>query len=322
MTEFRSLLARMAALASRLARTPRRLGRWLLPLAALAAAALAGYGYWHSPAADEADERARFQIEDPQAQRLLRQAIEALQLRGSIQAKVRQRAEAFGFSLLGWGTYLQADPSRMLSRWEMQLESEGDVVTWLQVCDGNTLWTYQRGLESSRLTRVDVAAVRSAWQAGRGTAEAGGLAAPPLGGLAHWLDTLRRNFNFHRVDRDWLGNVPVAVLRGTWTPAALQQLLPRQKQRLQQGGIPDWEQLPPQLPDRVDLYLGEDDLFPYRVVYWRGSDVDAPPLAVVELFEVRFNAPIDPERFVYAPGQRTAVDETAQLIQQLLGKRR
>jgi hypothetical protein len=322
MTNVRSLLARMAAQGSWAGRAARRLGRWLLPIAALAAMALAGYWLLHPPAAPANDPRARFQIEDPQAQRLLRQAIAALQHRPSIQAKVRQRAEAFGFSLVGSGTYLQGDPAQMLSRWEMQLESEGDVLSWLQVCDGQTLWTYQRGLESSRLTRVDVEAVRSAWQAVSRRPDAAGLAAPPLGGLAHWLDTLRRHFNFHYVDRDWLGNVPVAVLRGTWSPAALQRLLPRQREHLQGGGIPDWDRLPPQLPDRVDLYLGEDDLFPYRVVYWRGGDPGAAPVAVVEFFEVRFNTSIEADRFAYSPGQRNAVDETVPRIQQLTGKSR
>lgn len=322
MTHVRSLLARMAAPASCAARPARRLRRWLLPIAALAAMALAGYWLLHRPAAPSEDPRARFQIEDPQAQRLLRQAIAALQHRPSIQAKVRQRAEAFGFSLVGSGSYLQGDPARMLSRWEMQLETEGDVLSWLQVCDGQTLWTYYRGLQSSRLTRVDVQAVQSAWQGDRRRSDAVGLAAPPLGGLAQWLDTLRCHFNFHQVDRHRLGNVPVAVLRGTWSPAALQRLLPRQREHLQGGGIPDWDRLPPQLPDRVDLYLGEDDLFPYRVAYYRGSDPSAPPVAVVEFFEVRFNAPIEAERFAYSPGQRKAEDETAQRIQQLAGKSR
>ena len=76
--------------------------------------------------------------------------------------------------------------------------------------------------------------------------------------------------------------------------------------------------LPPQLPDRVFLLVGRDDLFPYHIDFRRSRaegqggrpKSESESLVTMELFEVQFGAPIDPTAFVCRPGDIEIQDWT------------
>ena len=92
-------------------------------------------------------------------------------------------------------------------------------------------------------------------------------------------------------------------------------MTPMSPKRSEDDAAPlDLTSLPPRAPDSVIISLGRDDLFPFRVIYRRmaddGSMVDVVKL---ELYEVRFNAPLEPEQFDYH-SRKKFHDETAQFI--------
>ena len=104
----------------------------------------------------------------------------------------------------------------------------------------------------------------------------------------------------------------------------LARLLPKQKEAIEQGKAVDLARLPEHLPDRVALLLGEDDLFPYGIEYCRtvakGKSLvlgQPRPLVTMELFEVGFDVPIDPQQFVYNPGSIEVPDHTERFLQSL-----
>jgi hypothetical protein len=89
--------------------------------------------------------------------------------------------------------------------------------------------------------------------------------------------------------------------------------------------------LPSQLPEQVWIYVGQDDLFPYRIEYRRrsGSQVrggaggtsDVPPMVTVEFYEVRLNSPISQHEFDYQPGSADILDSTPSFLKELQGKK-
>ena len=97
----------------------------------------------------------------------------------------------------------------------------------------------------------------------------------------------------------------------------------KQKDKVLAGEPINWKTLPQQLPQRVVLTLGHDDLFPYRMEYLRDGRREAErsgaasTIATLEFFEVRLGGPIPPQRFVYQPGNRTVVDGTEAYLKQL-----
>jgi hypothetical protein len=245
----------------------------------------------------------------------LRQAVATLQRRRSIIAKVRHSVDLFGVRMQGSGQYVQGaaaprSPRLVPSRWELKLQAGDQTGTWLQVCDGSKLWTYRKQPESARLTRIDALRVLASEQSGGPTVDPGGWLLVPVGGLADMLAGLARTMDFQHAVASDLGGLPVWVVQGEWNRAFAGRVLRGQAASIEQGAAPDFSELPPHLPDHALIYLGQSDLFPYRVVLARHDGETARPLVVLELYEVEYDSPIDPAQFVYKPGGKRTHDET------------
>ena len=135
----------------------------------------------------------------------------------------------------------------------------------------------------------------------------------------------RRRFSSRPCAQGHLDQLAVWQLEGTWKPAVLAEWAGNQKDKILAGEPINWKALPQQLPQRVVLTLGHDDLFPYRMEYLRelrrrkSSDERsmAGTIATLEFFEVRLGGQIPPQRFVFQPGNRTVVDGTDAYLKQL-----
>ena len=156
---------------------------------------------------------------------------------------------------------------------------------------------------------------------------------PGLGGLPKLLRGLDANFLFTTAERGRYAETPTTQramwrLQGGWQPAQLPRLLPKQAAAIAEGKPADLRQLPRYLPDRVVLFLGFDDLFPYRIEYRRAVDKKGDSAAAdkgrllvsIDLDEVTLNAGIDRTRFVYNPGSGEPVDQTGAFLQSLGAK--
>jgi hypothetical protein len=252
---------------------------------------------------------------------MLRRAMVAVDAERSVAAKVRQKIELLDRQMVGAGVYLQQGrgPARQL-RLELKLQSGDTTSSLLQICDGTTLWIHEDLTDRKNLSRVDVARLRNARPKSP---------APPvdsslwlaLGGLSKLLWSLENSFQFAPPTEGRLDTLRVWTLEGRWKPERLVQLLPDQKANLEAGKPIDPRSLTPNLPERVVLHLGCDDLFPYRLEYWRSetSDKNKPPgrprlMVVLELFEVQLGGAIDPRQFAYKPGDLQPTDRTQSLL--------
>lgn len=263
---------------------------------------------------------------------LLRQAVAQLSATGSIEAKIRQRIDLFDRELIGSGSYAQQGAGVTTQmRLEMRMRAESAATELLQVCNGETLWTFNAADGQRTLRRVDVDRVLDALRGdSRGLRATTSIAAPSigLGGMPWMLEGLRQNCRFEEVRSERLGDVDVHAVYGTWRTEKVLSLLPEHEQkRIAAGGKLDVARLPPHLSDRVVIYLGRDDLFPYRFDYGRtqpltekqsaaGETPTTKTIMTLEFYEVRFGRPIPRERFYYKPGQG-AIDDTERYIARL-----
>ncbi len=242
-------------------------------------------------------------------------AVGRLQQYGGIGCRVRYRVEIFNQALVGSGNYYQGTPGSRHSRMELKLQAANKTCSHLQVCDGQTLWTYEQFPESRKLTRVNVEEVLAALAQSQQPASPLGMG---IGGLPELLRRLDQSIEFAPPQQGKLGNWPVLRLEGRLKPETLVKLLPKQKEAIEAGEAPDLRKLPPQAPYQVVLYLGQADLFPYRLEFDRGpASKQEQPMLVMEFFEVQFNLAVDPERFTYKPSYRNIQDVTAKYIEQL-----
>ncbi len=281
--------------------------------------------------------------EDGQA--LLEQAILSLEARASVVGKIRYYFDLFSDpSITGSSTYAaQLTESGHLFYWELLLAFPNQPVRWWELFDGQTLWTYQSGGQEQKelLRRVDILQVAQHLKKQGNLPKIGEIGNwPGLGGLPKLLRSLLANFQFTLIEQTFLRvtdgqhtqQLPVWKLHGTWKPDRLATLLPNQAEQVQHERPVPWENVPPYIPDQVIVFLGQEDLFPYEIQYWRKPSgrwsnwlsqfawLQARDrcLAKLEFVEVSLNLPLPPETFHYQPPpQLKPIDSTNQFIQQL-----
>ena len=138
----------------------------------------------------------------------------------------------------------------------------------------------------------------------------------PIGGLSKLLAGLRQSFQFDRLGETRLGERRVWAIDGQWRPAQLAAAVPDQRSTIEAGRTIELKKLPAHLPEHVVLYVGQEDLIPYRIEYLRRSDKsDATgqggilpgyrAIVTTEVFDVRTNVPIDSRQFTYQPSGLT-----------------
>jgi hypothetical protein len=255
---------------------------------------------------------------------LVDRVIATLDAHQAIAAKIRHRVELLARPLIGTGIYLQQGrgDSRAF-RLEVQLRTSSFGTNMQHLCDGNRLWISEELDGNRKVTLVDMARLRNARPKSRGPVQPHQPAALPLAGLPKLLAGLQDNFCFATVRESQLDDLPVWSIAGTWEPHKLVQLLPDQKDAIEAGQAADLSRLAGNLPQRMVLHVGSDDLFPYRLEYWRsesrGDDSEATGerlIVVMELYEVRLGTPLDPAQFVYRPQPNLApVDRTKEYLE-------
>jgi hypothetical protein len=260
---------------------------------------------------------------------LIQQAVRQVNGQKSISAQVRHRTEMFDQKLVGSGTYHQMQSDKgLLVRFSLSVREKDRTISLLQVCDGRFLWSRDDTEEKPRLGRIDLQRLRAAAAAGRIKAGATPLLLPG-GGLGQLLASLDLEFDFGTPREMQFQDVPLWVLAGRWKPERLMAHVGARNDLLDTQGRINSDVLPAQLPDRVLLVLGRDDLFPYHIDFRRAepghgvADDDlawqreSRSLVTMELFEVEYGADLDPLLFVYEPGDAEPDDGTDEYVSKL-----
>jgi hypothetical protein len=237
----------------------------------------------------------------------------------SIAAKVRQRVDLLGHALMGSGIYLQQGRgAERLMRLDLTLQTLGGPNVLQQIDDGNRLWLYRQVGDRKDLAQVDLVRLSRAKSKSPPGPSAETLLA--LGGLPKLMTALLDSFHFGMATRSQLDKLAVWNVEGQWKPETLARLLPDQKGAIESGGS---AQLKPNMPDRVVIFVGCDDYFPYRFEYWRqdpnrvatSANDRGRLLVVMELYEVRLDGPVDPRHFVLQARDVQPVDKTTEYLQ-------
>lgn len=256
---------------------------------------------------------------DPAAAALVDAAIVMVESTETISAKVRQDVLLFGKRMVGSGSYAQQrTEDRTLMRWEMRWQHGDRSTSWVQVADGEYLWSHDTSKDPP-LSRVDLRRA-ARWLAENRTT------ATPLDadarlwsvGLARLLRSLRATFDFRSAEPGRWGHDkrPVWRVIGTWHNASTPVAPTGNEGAAQQPGPLPLASLPNHVPTTVVLLLGQNDMFPYRIEYRRddGSESSAARLGRLlvstDFHSVNINVEIPPERFAYQPGDTDWADPT------------
>jgi hypothetical protein len=262
-------------------------------------------------------------------QLLVRRAESAMQRHYTVWAQVTQKAFLLGTEVTGSGSYSEQRSNQGLRfRLELKVQTSDDKLAsgLLQVGDGHYLWNYRKLRGTESLSCVDLAAVQQRLDETGAAPTVRVLDAwPGMGGLPKLFRSLDSAFLFDKPeDAELQGNFPVWKVGGRWRPEMLARAVPAHKDAIEQGRGVALEDLPEHLPNRVVLFLGKEDLFPYSVRYYRldgnTSEVKASPSDIptvrINMTNVRFNQPIHAAQFVYEPSLK-CTDQTEQMLARL-----
>jgi hypothetical protein len=258
------------------------------------------------------------------AEALVRHVIANLDAQPSIAAKVRHRVDLLDRTLIGSGVYLQQGrgPGRVF-RFELELQMNQQQGSVRQVCDGTKFWLAETLGDDTSLIAVDVARLNRARPKSAPAPSAPiGLT---LGGIPKLLANLDNVFVFDTIVESRLEDLRVWSLEGQWKRPRLIQMLPDQKDAIEAGKPSDLKKLAPNMPERVVLHVGVDDGFPYRIEYWKSdpkrkddkSREDDRLLVLLEFYEVKLGAKIDPLEFAFDPKGVKPIDRTVEYLDRL-----
>ena len=267
---------------------------------------------------------------------LIDRAIFNLESRHSISADIHHEIDLFGQQLLGNGSYYE---ERSGPRPRIRLELKipfGDSLgaldtpaadqtgTLVRVCDGRYLWTYRRLLDKGKLSRVDLDRVAKAIEDAKN----------PLNRVV-WMDSPARAGSpgccadstppsaSRCSAKPRCSGCPCGSSAASGGPSDSPSFCPPRRKPSGRAGEWTSPQLPAHLPECVLLFLGTQDLFPYRFEYRRSEpkedeDADASrAIVTMQLLKVNVNVPIDPAQFDYRPGDIKPDDETDQYLKTL-----
>ena len=282
------------------------------------------------------------------SERLLREAIVRLEGLRSLSADLEFEARFFGERYFGRGRYEETSEAasgsaarrsalenvRFRARAsiargsakEVRDDGEENVQEIVCDCDRQALWRYSSLEGAKSLTRIDVAELSN----GLASLSAEELAAvgvegpcgmnglPGLGGLAGTLRRLSAVYRFEpRIER-------ASAFKGTEvvkiTGRAREAFWKTSKQRL---GVDKLEPyLNENLPGNVEIYLGADWPFPYKIVYFSLAENEEKTRNDVFTVEyssvVRNDATIRPEDFNYNQPQITFERVTSKYVESLI----
>ncbi len=291
-------------------------------LAALLLALVAAIAPGQEPSRAAAPEPAPA-AEEPQGGLLIEHMISSLEAAPSISAKIRHRVELLGRPLVGTGEYVQQGRGgNRQFHFSLELRTALSATRMEHTCDGRQLWLWEEFDNRRSLAIVDVERMQ------RATPKVG--ASQPaatwwlsLGGLPKLATSLKDSFQFGEVVANRLDELPVWSVEGRWRPERLAQFLPEQAESIRTGQEADLSKLTPNIPHKVVVHVGCDDLFPYRIEYWRAEASEAGAIheklmAVMEWYEVRIAAPIEPARFAFrSTVNLQPVDKTQEWLDRL-----
>jgi hypothetical protein len=256
----------------------------------------------------------------PRAGDLVEQALRQLASHQTVAAAINLTSSVFGESLVASGQYLQGPKDSRRLRMELKVQLGEKVCSLQQISDGQALWIRRTTITQSFLGRVDVPRALVALQQAdlRPTVE--GLA---LGGLPLLLDSLYRGVEFRAARTDRLGAMPVMVISGTWKPSLLVHFLPDQREAIEAGTPADLGRMPAYAPNEVEVFLGRDDLFPYKIDFLHSRTPGTRAsgdrvLASIKFVDVKIDAPIEASQFIYQPGEIVPIDETAAFVGRMM----
>ncbi|MDR1382696.1 MAG: hypothetical protein LBJ67_02435 [Planctomycetaceae bacterium] len=270
-----------------------------------------------------------------EADSLFREMLSSVEGAISVSASIRQQINLFGTEFHGLGSYHELKTPELHGkemtrfRLELQIQSPatakevGSPNSITIVCDRTYKYIYRYiSLEDEKfLERIEIKRLTDALEATRRSdipMEVGSMFG--LGGLAGMLREMRKRYDFLETPiRTQIGEennkINVRKIRGQLKPALAKSLTETVANAKKQ-------KIPNHIPTTIDVFIGDDDRFPFRFDYFWTADASPPSaerFGYLLFYNQVLHDPISETMFDYFPSENLSpTDVTDQVISRML----
>ncbi len=189
-------------------------------------------------------------------------AIVKVHLMTQIAASVEQKVDMLNQKFQIEGNYFKDFTKGLKVRLQLKLVGLGESgSTMLQVCDGKTLWDFQKVLKMQIYRKKEILPIMKELDESSLDEFYKSLVISNLGfgGPESLMNGLKKAVKFDQFSEEKLDGRDVYVVGGTWIDRS--KLLGANDR-----GLPATSPLPPYVPTTVQLYVGKENGWPYKLV--------------------------------------------------------
>ncbi len=240
------------------------------------------------------------------SRQILSETTQSLRNLKSIRADIQEVIDLAGKPITLNGSYVSGPELRLRIEFAFSLP-DAATGSMLEVCDGQTLYSYLRLGDSARCTRREVRKILNAAHVHGVDLLSDRSNDLGLGGLPGLIASLQNSMDFENPERMTIEGHELVVLAGSWN----KEFLARWN---------DKKPIPAGIPDAVKVWIRRDVNFPVRFVYSkRNRNGESQPQVQIEFRNVRFNERVDEKEFLYIPREDLVPEDTTRrYIEQII----
>ena len=219
-----------------------------------------------------------------------------------VAASMREETKVYGRHFIGVGEYMEKiDNAKRYLRMEMNYSCDNVRYGVQFIADGakDLFWISKNVGSGKELYHVNGFKVNAQTANPELVASIDGIPITPvsLAGIPFILFQIEKNYAFTScsVVQDNQTKIPYYVVVGAWKP----ERFPIQD--LVSDNNIKWDAVPPEIPDTVKVYFGLNDLFPYRIYYYRNVNGTQTLISKLNFYDVSFDVRLNIKQFGFSP---------------------
>lgn len=229
-----------------------------------------------------------------------------------VAASMREETLVHDRHVIGVGDYMEKiENSKRYLRMEMNYSCDNvrKSVQYISDASKDVFWISKNVGARKELSRVNAFKLNVQTANPELVASIDGVPITPvsLAGVPYILFQIEKNYVFSSCSlvRDNQTNMQYYVVVGTWKPERFP--IPNSVS----DNVIKWDAVPPEIPDTVKVYFGVNDLFPYRIYYYRNVKGNQTLISKLNFYDVSFDVRINIKQFSFSPSNSlSSIDNT------------
>ena len=219
-----------------------------------------------------------------------------------VAASMREETLVHDRHVIGVGEYMEKiDNAKRYLRMEMNYSCDNvrQSVQYISDASKDMFWISKNIGSHKELFRIDAFKLNDQTANPELVSSIDGIPITPVSfaGIPFILSQIEKYYTFTScsIIRDSQTSKPFYVIVGTWNPERFPM-----SNLVSEKGI-KWDAVPPEIPDTIKIYLGFNDLFPYKIYYYRNVNDQPTLISRLTFYDVSFDVRLNTKQFGFSP---------------------